>query len=100
MNVVWLFRLMQVVPWFGILWLLSLGVDGHMSWLLVIVLLIIFLPGAIMVSLVSTLGVKGASAWRQMQQPPHKTKTTNRPTAEGRVKVTNMAETNSRHARS
>ncbi len=57
-----LLRILLLIPWVFLIWLIGQGISGEMSILLVFVLLFILIPGAIVVNLMTVVAFQGHQA--------------------------------------
>ena len=61
-------RLILLVPWVFLVWLIGQGISGEVSILLVFVLLFILIPLAIIINLVTIVLFQGQQALKMMRQ--------------------------------
>ncbi len=59
-----LLRLILLVPWIFLLWLIGKGMSGDIDVLLVFVLLFILIPGAVVLNLITLVAFQGHQALR------------------------------------
>ncbi len=61
-------RILLLVPWVFLIWMIGQGISGEMDMLLVFVLLFILIPGAIVINLVTVIAFQGHQAIKMMRQ--------------------------------
>ena len=77
-----LLRILLLLPWFGLFYMLYSGFSGEMDWLLAIVLFVILVPVVATINLVTIIFFKGKefmSQLRQMNQKTLKSKSYDKP---------------------
>lgn len=61
-------RVLLLIPWILLVWLIGQGISGEISILLVFVLLFILIPAAIVVNLLTVVLFQGQQAIQMMRQ--------------------------------
>ena len=63
-----LLRVVLLMPWAFLLWLILRGISGEIDGLLVFALLFILIPGAIVLNLITVVAFQGHSAIKMIRQ--------------------------------
>lgn len=86
-------RVLLILPWIFIVWLIAQAAGGELNWLLVIVLLVIFIPVAFFLNIITMVLVRGRAFLKELVKSQRSPRTkTSAGEKEGRKQAQNLAD--------